>query len=65
MAISKKASVRSTWPEPEAAGQQAVARIAERQKTASATANETQNVWQFAKSSTRAIPAHTQPRGQR
>ena len=65
MAISKKASIRKTSPEREAAGQQAAARSAQRQKAVSATASETQNVRQFAKTRIRAIQAHTQARGQR
>lgn len=65
MAISKKALVRRPWPAREAAGQQAAARGAERQKVTSATADATQNVRQFAKSRTRAIQAHTRARGQR
>ncbi|MDO8478148.1 MAG: hypothetical protein Q7W02_18495 [Candidatus Rokubacteria bacterium] len=65
MAISKKASIRKTSPEREAAGQQAAVRSAQRQKAVSAAASETQNIWQFAKTRTRAIQAHTQARGQR
>jgi hypothetical protein len=65
MAISKKASSRKTSPEREAAGQQALARSAERQKAVSAAASETQNVHQFAKTRMRAIQAHIQGRGQR
>ncbi len=65
MAISKKASVRTTSPEREAAGEQTAARSAQRQKTASAAASETQNVRQFAKTRMAAVQAHTQARGQR
>jgi hypothetical protein len=65
MAISKKASLRTTSPEREAAGKQAAARRAQRQKAASAAASETQNVRQFAKTRTTAIRAHIQARGQR
>jgi hypothetical protein len=65
MAISKKASIRTTSPEREAAGKQAAARSAQRQKAASAAASETQNVRQFAKTRMTAIRAHTQARGQR
>jgi hypothetical protein len=65
MAISKKASVRRTWPKREAASKQAAASLAERQKATSTAANQTQNIRQFAKSRTRAIQAHTQARGQR
>ncbi len=65
MAISKKASIRKTSSEREAAGQQAAVRSAQRQKAVSATASETQNVRQFAKTHTRAIQGHTQARGQR
>jgi hypothetical protein len=65
MAISKKASIRTTSPEREAAGKQAAARSAQRQNAASAAASETQNVRQFAKTRMTAIRAHTQARGQR
>jgi hypothetical protein len=65
MAISKKASIRKTSPEREAAGEQAAVRSAQRQEAVSAAASETQNVRQFAKTRTRAIQAHTQARGQR
>jgi hypothetical protein len=65
MSISKKASLQRTWPEREAASKQAAAGRAERQKVASTTAKQTQNVRQFAKSGTKAIQAHTQARGQR
>ena len=65
MAISKKASIRKTSPEREAAGLQAADRGVQRQKAVSAAASETQNVRQFAKTRTRAIQAHTQARGQR
>jgi hypothetical protein len=65
MAIGKKASIRTTSPEREAAGKQAAARSAQRQKAASAAASETQNVRQFAKTRMTAIRAHTQARGQR
>lgn len=65
MAVSKKASIRTTSPEREAAGQQATARSAQRQKAASAKAGETQNVRQFAKTRIRVIQAHAQARGQR
>jgi hypothetical protein len=65
MSISKKASLRRTWPEREAASKQAAAGRAERQKATSTAANQTQNVRQFEKSRARAIQAHTQARGQR
>lgn len=65
MAISKKASIRTTSPEREAAGQQAAARSTQRQKAAGASARGTQNAQQFTKSGARAIQAHTQARGQR
>lgn len=65
MAISKKASLRTTSPEREAAGKQAAARRAQRQKAASAAASETQNVRQSAKTRMTAIRAHIQARGQR
>ena len=65
MAISKKASSRKTSPEREAAGQQASARNAERQKAISAAASGTLSVRQFAKTRMRAIQAHIQGRGQR
>jgi hypothetical protein len=65
MAISKKASIRTTSPERAAAGKQATARSAQRQKAASVAASETQNVRQFAKTRMTAIRAHTQARGQR
>lgn len=50
---------------PEAAGQQAAARRAQRRTAVSGVARETQNVRQFAKTRTRAIQAHTQARGRR
>jgi len=65
MAISKKASRRKTSPAREAAGQQAAARNAQRQKAANKAARETQNLRQFAKTGSRAIQAHIQARGQR
>ena len=65
MAISKKASLRTTSPQREAAGKQAAGRSAQRQKAASAAASETQSVRQFAKTRMAAIRAHTQARGQR
>jgi hypothetical protein len=65
MAISKKASIRTTSPEREAAGQQAAARSTQRQKAAGSAARGTQNARQFAKTGARAIQAHTQARGQR
>lgn len=65
MAISKKASLRRTSPEREAAGERAATRSAQRQKAAGAAASETQNVRQFAKTRMAAIRAHTQARGQR
>jgi hypothetical protein len=65
MAISKKASIRTTSPEQEAASGQAAARSAQRQKAASAAANETQNARQFAKTRMTVIRAHTQARGRR
>jgi hypothetical protein len=65
MAISKKASRRATSPDREAAGQQASARSALRQKAASVAARQTQNARQSGKSGMRAIRAHTQARGQR
>ena len=43
MAISKKASIRKTSPEREAAGLQAADRGVQRQKAVSAAASETQN----------------------
>jgi hypothetical protein len=65
MAISKKASIRTTSPERAAAGEQAATRSAQRQKAASAAASETQNVRQFAKTRMTTIRAHIQARGQR
>jgi hypothetical protein len=65
MSISKKASLRRTWPEREAAGKQAAAGRSKRRKVASSAAKQTQNVRQFAKSGARAIQAHSQARGQR
>ena len=65
MALSKKASIRQTSREREAAGQQAAARNAQRQKAASAGASETQNARHFAKTRMRAVQAHTQAQGQR
>jgi hypothetical protein len=65
MAISKKASKRTTSPGREAAGAQAAARSAQSQKAASAAARETQSVRQFAKTRMTAIRAHVQARGQR
>jgi hypothetical protein len=65
MAVSKKASIRRTSPEREAAGRQAAARSAQRQKAASAAASETQNARHFAQTRMRAVQAHSQARGQR
>jgi hypothetical protein len=65
MAISKKASRRKTSPSREAAGQQATARTAQRQKAMNKAARETQSVRQFAKTGSRAIQAHIRARGQR
>lgn len=65
MAISKKASIRTTSPERDAAGQQAAVRSAQRGKAVSAAAGERQNVRQFAKTRAKAIQAHSRARGQR
>lgn len=65
MAISKKASIRTTSPEREATGKQAATRSAQRQKAASAAARETQHIRQFAKTRMTTIRAHVQARGQR
>ena len=65
MAISKKASRRKTSPSREAAGQQAEARSAQRQKAVSKAAKEAQNVRQSANTGSRRIQAHIQARGLR
>ena len=57
MAISKKASIRKTSPEREAACQ--------RHKVVCGGASATQNLRQFAKTRMKAIRVHTQARGQR
>jgi superoxide dismutase, Fe-Mn family len=66
MAPSKKASVRTTSPQQDAAGRYAAARTAGRQEAASASARDAQaTTKQFAKTGERAIQAHIQARGQR
>jgi hypothetical protein len=65
MAISKKASVRRTSPERQAAGEQAVARKRERQKAEDTSARARQSAQRFGKSGAKAIQAHIQARGQR
>jgi hypothetical protein len=66
MTISKKASVRTTSPQQDAAGRDAAARAAGRQEAASASAREAQATKkQFAKTGAKAIQAHTKARGQR
>jgi hypothetical protein len=65
MTVSKKASRRKTSPSREAAGQQAAARSAQRQKAVTKEARETQNARRFAKTGSRAIQAHIRARGQR
>lgn len=65
MATSKKASIRTTSPEREAAGKQAATRSAQRQQAASAAASKTQHVRQIAKTGITTIRAHIQARGQR
>jgi len=66
MAPSKKASIRTTSPQQDAAGRYAAARTAGRQEAASASARDAQATkTQFAKTGARAIQAHVQARGQR
>jgi superoxide dismutase, Fe-Mn family len=66
MAPSRKASVRTTSPQQEAAGRYAAARTAGRQEAASASARDAQATKkQFAKTGAKAIQAHIQARGQR
>jgi len=65
MAPSKKASVRTTSPQQDAAGRYAAARAAGRQEAASASARDVQATKQFAKTGAKAIQAHVQARGQR
>ena len=66
MAISKKASIRTTSPQQEEAGRDAAARAAGRQEAASASAREAQATKkQFAKMGAKAIQGHIKARGQR
>ncbi|HEY8202001.1 MAG TPA: superoxide dismutase, partial [Actinomycetota bacterium] len=66
MSPSKKASVRTTAPQQDAAGRYAAARTAGRQEAASASARDAQATKkQFAKTGARGIQAHVQARGQR
>lgn len=65
MSISKKASLRQTWPAREAASKQAAAGAAESQKARGAAARETRNARTVGTSRAAVIRAHTQARGQR
>ena len=65
MSISKKASLRRTWPKREAASTQAAAATVRSQEAASTAAKQTQNARNVAKSGSGVIRAHTQARGQR
>ena len=66
MTPSKKAPVRTTAPEQDAAGRYAAARTAGRREAASASARDAQATKkQFAKTGAKAIQAHVQARGQR
>jgi len=65
MPISKKASLRRTWPKREAASTQAAAATVRSQEAASISAKQTQNARHVAKSGTGVVRAHTQARGQR
>lgn len=66
MAISKKASVRTTSPQQDEAGRNVAARAAGRQEAASASARNAQATKkQFAKTGAKAIQGHVKARGQR
>jgi hypothetical protein len=66
MAISKKASVRTTSPQQDQAGQNAAVRAARRQEAASASARNAQTTKkQSAKTGAKAIQGHVKARGQR
>jgi superoxide dismutase, Fe-Mn family len=66
MVAGKKASVRTTSPQQDAAARYAAARTAGRQQAASASAHDAQATKkQFARTGAKAIQAHIQARGQR
>ena len=66
MAPSKKAPLRTTSSQQDAAGRYAVARRAGRREAASVSARDAQATKkQFAKTGAKAIQAHIQARGQR
>ena len=66
MAISKKASVRTTSPQQDQAGREAAVRAAGRQEAASASARDARATKkQFARTGAKAIQGHIKARGQR
>ena len=65
MTRSPKASERQTSPNQAAAGQQAAAGKAQRQKATSAAARETRDARQFTQTRASVIQAHRRARGQR
>jgi hypothetical protein len=66
MAISKKASVRTTSPQQDQSGRDAAARAAGRQQAENASARDARATKkQFAKTGAKAIQGHIKARGQR
>ena len=66
MAISKKASVRTTSPQQDEAGRDAAARAAGRQQAENASARDARATKkQFAKTGAKAVQGHVKARGQR
>ena len=65
MPISKKASLRRTWPKREAASSQAAAATLRSQEAAGISAEQTQNARSAARSGAGFVRAHTRARGQR